>query len=85
MYPNGLITNRYPLCGIDQLLEGRKRPGHFDGVCTIVDRLFSIIKPNIAYFGEKDFQQAAIIKQLVSHLSLIIQIKTIKTIRKKMA
>ena len=83
MYPNGLITNRYPLCGIDQLLEGRKRPGHFDGVCTIVDRLFSIIKPNIAYFGEKDFQQAAIIKQLVSHLSLIIQIKTIKTIREK--
>ena len=83
MYPNGLTTNRYPLCGIDQLLEGHKRPGHFDGVCTIVDRLFSIIIPNIAYFGEKDFQQAAIIKQLVSHLSLIIQIKTINTVREK--
>ena len=83
MYPNGLTTNRYPLCGIDQLLEGHKRPGHFDGVCTIVDRLFSIIIPNIAYFGEKDFQQAAIIKQLVSHLSLTIQIKTINTIREK--
>jgi len=83
MYPNGLITNQYPLNGIDQLLEGRKRPGHFDGVCTIVDRLFSIIKPNIAYFGEKDFQQAAIIKQLVNHLSLIIRIKTINTIREK--
>ena len=83
MYPNGLTTNRYPLCGIDQLLEGHKRPGHFDGVCTIVDRLFSIIKPNIAYFGEKDFQQAAIIKQLVSHLYLTIQIKTINTIREK--
>tara|TARA_B100001989_G_C24510177_1_gene449945 strand:- start:73 stop:921 length:849 start_codon:yes stop_codon:yes gene_type:complete len=83
MYPNGLVTKQYDLNGIDKLLEGRKRPGHFDGVCTIVHKLFSIIQPNMAYFGEKDFQQVAIIKQLVNHLSLDIQIKTINTVREK--
>ena len=83
MYPNGLVTKQYDLNGIDKLLEGRKRPGHFDGVCTIVHKLFSIIQPNMAYFGEKDFQQVAIIKQLVNHLSLNIQIKTINTVREK--
>ena len=83
MYPIGLVTKQYDLNGIDKLLEGRKRPGHFDGVCTIVHKLFSIIQPNMAYFGEKDFQQVAIIKQLVNHLSLDIQIKTINTVREK--
>ena len=83
MYPIGLITKQYDLNGIDKLLEGRKRPGHFNGVCTIVHKLFSIIQPNMAYFGEKDFQQVAIIKQLVNHLSLDIQIKTINTVREK--
>ena len=83
MYPIGLVTKQYDLNGIDKLLEGRKRPGHFDGVCTIVHKLFSIIQPNMAYFWRKDFQQVAIIKQLVNHLSLDIQIKTINTVREK--
>ncbi|MDC3029871.1 pantoate--beta-alanine ligase [Flavobacteriales bacterium] len=83
MYPQGLNTKHYQLNGIDEILEGQKRPGHFDGVCTIVHRLFSILKPNTAYFGEKDFQQVAVIKQMVNSLSLPIQIKTGKTIRDK--
>ena len=45
MYPKGLVTNQYQLNGIEKVLEGKKRPGHFDGVCTIVHRLFSIVKP----------------------------------------
>ena len=83
MYPQGLVTKQYLLNGIDKVLEGRKRPGHFDGVCTIVHRLFSIVKPNTAYFGEKDFQQVAVIRQMVNSLSLPIQINTCKTIRDK--
>jgi pantoate--beta-alanine ligase len=83
MYPQGLNTKEYLLNGIDKVLEGRKRPGHFDGVCTIVHRLFSIVKPNTAYFGEKDFQQVAVIKQMVNSLSLTVQIKTGETIREK--
>ena len=83
MYPQGLNTKQYQLNGIDKVLEGRKRPGHFDGVCTIVHRLFSIVKPNTAYFGEKDFQQVAVIRQMVNSLSLTIQIKTGETIREK--
>ena len=81
MYPEGLNTKQYLLNGIDKVLEGRKRPGHFDGVCTIVHRLFSIVRPQIAYFGEKDFQQVAVIRQMINSLSLPIQIKTGKTIR----
>ena len=83
MYPQGLNTKQYQLNGIDKVLEGRKRPGHFDGVCTIVHRLFSIVKPNTAYFGEKDFQQVAVIRQMVNSLSLTVQIKTGETIREK--
>jgi pantoate--beta-alanine ligase len=83
MYPKGLTTNTYLLNGIDKMLEGRKRPGHFDGVCTIVHRLFSIVEPNAAFFGEKDFQQLAIIKQMVQSLSLPIDIKSGITIREK--
>jgi len=81
MYPEGLNTKQYLLNGIDKVLEGRKRPGHFDGVCTIVHRLFSIVRPQIAYFGEKDFQQVAVIRQMINSLSLPIKIKTGKTIR----
>ena len=81
MYPKGLRTKQYQLNDLDKVLEGRKRPGHFDGVCTIVHRLFSIVKPNFAYFGEKDFQQVAVIKQMVKSLSLSVKIKTGNTVR----
>ena len=81
MYPIGLVTKQYDLNGIDKLLEGRKRPGHFDGVCTIVHKLFSIIQPNMAYFGEKDFQQLQIIKALVVQLDLKIEVVSCPIIR----
>ena len=67
MYPEGMLTKKYPLNGLDKGLEGGKRPGHFDGVCTVVHQLFTSVTPDKAFFGEKDFQQLAIIK----HLSLI--------------
>ena len=51
-------------------MEGAKRPGHFNGVCQIVSRLFYITRPNRAYFGEKDWQQIAVIKRLVEYLGL---------------
>jgi len=81
MYPQGLRTNTYALNNIDKVLEGSKRPGHFDGVCTIVHRLFTIVEADLAYFGKKDFQQLAIIKQVVKNLSLTIKIKSGETIR----
>lgn len=81
MYPNGNITREYSLNGLDTILEGEKRPGHFDGVCTIVHNLFDIVSPNKAFFGEKDFQQLAIIKHLVKTLSLDIEILSCPTVR----
>ena len=81
MYPEGNITKKYPLNGLDKTLEGEKRPGHFDGVCTIVNHLFDILTPNKAFFGEKDFQQLAIIKHLVKELALEIDIVGCPTVR----
>ncbi len=64
MYPNGPIAKVFDLDGIDEKLEGALRPGHFQGVATVVDRLFELIQPNKAYFGLKDFQQVHVIKKL---------------------
>ena len=64
MYPQGNEIQQFELNGLDALMEGAHRPGHFDGVCTIVNKLFNLIKPQNAYFGQKDFQQLAIIRQL---------------------
>lgn len=74
MYPEGEATCAYNLEGLDLVMEGAHRPGHFDGVCTIVHKLFEIVLPNKAYFGEKDYQQLAIIRQLTSNLSFNIEI-----------
>ena len=64
MYPEGNKILKFELNGLDALMEGAHRPGHFDGVCTIVSKLFNLIKPKNAYFGQKDFQQLAIVRQL---------------------
>tara|TARA_B100000900_G_scaffold338490_1_gene300706 strand:+ start:195 stop:1043 length:849 start_codon:yes stop_codon:yes gene_type:complete len=81
IYPKGNITKKYPLNGLDKTLEGEKRPGHFDGVCTVVHHLFDIVTPDKALFGEKDFQQLAIIKHLVKKLALEIDIVSCPTVR----
>ncbi len=66
---------------LDKVMEGRHRPGHFNGVAQIVSRLFDIVKPHRAYFGEKDFQQLAIIRDLVSQLNMDIEIIACPIIR----
>lgn len=63
-------TFSFDFCGLDQVMEGKMRPGHFNGVVQVVSRLFDIIRPTRAYFGEKDFQQLAIIQHMVLRSSL---------------
>jgi pantoate--beta-alanine ligase len=64
IYPNNNTEYAINLNGLNTVLEGKYRPGHFDGVCMVVERLFNIINPNKAFFGIKDFQQVAIIKYM---------------------
>ena len=71
----------YDLDGLDQLMEGPNRPGHFNGVVQVVSRLFDIVQPTNAYFGEKDFQQLAIIKHMASKLNYSVNVKGGNTIR----
>ncbi len=69
--------------GLDQFLCGASRPGHFRGVCTVVLKLFNIIEPNQAYFGQKDIQQAFILKKMVNDLSLNLKMHIVATEREK--
>ncbi|MGC9421196.1 pantoate--beta-alanine ligase [Vibrio sp.] len=82
MYPNGLDKQTFvEVPGLSHMLEGASRPGHFRGVATIVSKLFHIVQPNIACFGEKDFQQLAVIRQMVNDLCLDIDIVGVATVR----
>ena len=83
MYPDGNEKTNFTLdLGmLDKVMEGAHRPGHFQGVCVIVKKLFDIIQPNNAYFGEKDFQQLTIIKTMVKMLKMHINIVPIETTR----
>jgi pantoate--beta-alanine ligase len=73
MYPRGFRTT-VAVEGLSEKLEGRSRPGHFQGVTTVVIKLLEIVQPNRAYFGRKDAQQARIIRQMTSDLNLATQI-----------
>lgn len=82
MYP--VPDNRkFDFPPVTSVMEGAHRPGHFNGVCQVVSRLFYITKPDAAYFGEKDWQQIAVIKQLVKSLGLKIKIVECELIREK--
>ena len=83
IYPNGLHSSVFDFGLLDKVMEGANRPGHFNGVAMVVSRLFEIIKPQRAYFGEKDFQQLAIIKSLTAQKFKSIEIIPCSTLREK--
>lgn len=81
IYPNGNQLLDIHFGELEQTMEGEFRPGHFRGVATVVNRLFSIVNPEKVYFGEKDFQQLAVIQMMVKMLNLKIKIIGCPTLR----
>jgi pantoate--beta-alanine ligase len=81
VYPPNLIFPDLDLNGLDTVMEGEFRPGHFKGVCHVVYNLFELVKPAIAFFGAKDFQQVAIIRFMVKTLGLNVKIQIGDTVR----
>ncbi len=80
MYPEGFST-KVAVAGLTAVLEGAARPGHFDGVTTVVAKLFAITKPHRAYFGQKDAQQVAVIKRMVRDMNFDLEIVVCPIIR----
>jgi len=82
IYPSG-VDAPYSIDfeGLDLIMEGQFRPGHFNGVAMVVERLFALVNPDMAFFGRKDFQQVAIIKQMVRVRKLKLKIHVVETLR----
>ncbi len=83
MYPENFTARSVELGFLDQTLEGENRPGHFNGVIEVVQRLFDLTQPTRAYFGRKDFQQVAVVKAMVKALDYSTEIRVGETIREK--
>ena len=82
MYPKS-VTKKYDFGPLETVMEGASRPGHFNGVAIVVSKLFEIIQPHKAYFGEKDYQQLAIIKKLVDSEELPVKIVPCPIVREE--
>ena len=89
IYPNGDVqtaqgqTSFVEVPGLSHIIEGEFRPDFFRGVATVVNKLFNMVQPDIAFFGEKDYQQLLVIKQMVKDLNLPIEIQSVATAREK--
>lgn len=83
IYNDNATTTHFNFEGLENQMEGKFRPGHFDGVGTVVKKLFEIVKPTNAYFGEKDFQQMQIIKKLVSKNKIPVNVIGCEIFREK--
>lgn len=80
MYPNGPTTAVH-VAGVSEMLEGASRPDHFDGVATVVCKLFEAMQPHEAYFGQKDFQQTLVVRRMTEDLLLPVTITVLPTVR----
>jgi pantoate--beta-alanine ligase len=81
MYPPGFVTYVAPTGAVGERLEAAIRPGHFRGVATVVAKLFNILRPHRAYFGQKDAQQAAVLRRLVADLNVPLDLCVLPTVR----
>ena len=79
--PGGLLATTVSVAGVSEHMEGASRPTHFAGVATVVAKLFSIVGPCRAYFGEKDFQQLAVVRRMVADLSMTVEVVGCETVR----